>query len=81
MKLGENLRKLRLKAKLRQEDLEQISGVTQSAISLIESGKTKSPSAWTIERLCAALKVSTSDILGTKLPRRHLAVRAPQFRG
>jgi len=61
--MAKNLRVIRTRKKLRQVDLAFLSGVSQSSISQIEGGHKKSPSVWTITKLCKALKVSSKELI------------------
>jgi len=54
--IGENLKRLRKAKRLSMTALEDISGVKQSIISRIETGK-KNPEPETVERLARALDV------------------------
>jgi len=55
-KLGENLRKIRLKKKMSQGDIAKVLGVDRGYISKIENGK-KNLTIATIERIARVLKV------------------------
>ncbi|MBO8129837.1 MAG: helix-turn-helix transcriptional regulator [Peptococcaceae bacterium] len=57
------LKKIRIEKGLSQVKLARISGVAQSSISEIESGKTK-PIITTLEKLAAALDVPVAALLG-----------------
>lgn len=54
---GEKLLRLRDEKGLTMQDLEEISGISQSTISELENGVKKNPRTKTIEALCKALKV------------------------
>lgn len=56
--LAEKLKMLRTERKISMSELSRISGVHQTTISAIESGKHNSPGIDTIEKLANALKVS-----------------------
>ena len=66
--LSKQLKSQRTKAKLTQVELAAASGVPQTTISGIESGKTKKPSHEAI--------VSLSQVLGKRLKRDKWAIMA-----
>lgn len=61
-KLGENLKKLRIKKDISQIELARILGVDRSFVSNIENGK-NNPTLSTITNLAKALGVSTNELL------------------
>ena len=61
-KLGDNLRKLRLKKKLSQGDLSKNLDVDRAYISNIENGR-MNPTLSTLEKIAKALGVSSSELL------------------
>jgi len=61
-KLGENLKKIRTKKNITQDEIAKILGADRSFISNIENGKTN-PTLSTITNLAQALKVSTNELL------------------
>jgi transcriptional regulator with XRE-family HTH domain len=61
-KLGENLRKLRLKKGLSQGVLANKLGVDRAYISNIENGR-MNPTLSTLEKIAGALGVSSSELL------------------
>lgn len=61
-RLGENLKKLRLKKKMSQGDLAAALKVDRAYISNIENGR-MNPTLSTLERVANALQVSTSELL------------------
>jgi len=61
-KLGENLRKLRLKKNLSQGDLATTLGVDRAYISNIENGR-MNPTLSTLEKISNALGISGSELL------------------
>lgn len=61
-KLGENLKKLRIKKDISQIELARILGVDRSFVSNIENGK-NNPTLSTISSLAKALGVSTNELL------------------
>ena len=61
-KLGENLRKLRLKKNLSQGDLATALSVGRAYISNIENGR-MNPTLSTLEKIAEALGISSSELL------------------
>ena len=61
-KLGENLRKLRLKKNFSQGDLAKKLGVDRAYISNIENGR-MNPTLSTLEKISKALGISSSELL------------------
>ena len=61
-KLGENLKRLRLKKKLSQGDLSKSLGVDRAYISNIENGR-MNPTLSTLEKIANALGISSSELL------------------
>ena len=61
-KLGENLKKMRIKKDISQIELARILGVDRSFVSNIENGK-NNPTLSTITSLAKALGVSTNELL------------------
>ena len=61
-KLGENLKKLRIKKDISQIELARILSVDRSFVSNIENGK-NNPTLSTITSLAKALGVSTNELL------------------
>ena len=69
MSLGENLRELRNKRKLTQEEVATSLGMSRSAYNLIENGKRK-PDFYSILKMAELFNTSTDYILGnTRDPR------------
>lgn len=62
IKLGQNLRKLRLKKNLSQVDLAKILDVDRAYISNIENGR-MNPTLSTLEKISNALGISSSELL------------------
>lgn len=56
------LREARLRRKLTQEQLESKSGVDQTTISDLETGRTKQPDETTLKRLAKALGIAPSKL-------------------
>ncbi len=61
-KLGENLRKLRLRKEMSQVHLATALGVDRAYISNIENGR-MNPTLSTLEKIANALGVSSSELL------------------
>ncbi len=61
-KLGENLRKLRLKSKMSQGILAKKLGVDRAYISNVENGR-MNPTLSTLEKIAKALGISSSELL------------------
>ena len=61
-KLGENLRKLRLKKDMSQGDLATALSVDRAYISNIENGR-MNPTLSTLEKIAGALGISSSELL------------------
>jgi transcriptional regulator with XRE-family HTH domain len=59
-KLGENLRKLRLKKNMSQVDLANALSVDRAYISNIENGR-MNPTLSTLEKIAGALEISSSE--------------------
>jgi transcriptional regulator with XRE-family HTH domain len=62
-KIGENLKKYRLKSGLSQEELAVKASVTFHTISKIETGATNDPRALTLEKLVNVLDIKIDDLL------------------
>ena len=67
MSFSENLKLARERAHLTQRMLAAQSGVSQQAISAIESGG-RSPSETTMKLLCDALGCTVSELIGDETP-------------
>jgi len=61
-KLGQNIRKIRLEKGLTQGDICRATGMDRGYVSSLESGK-RNPTVINLEKIAAALKVSTDEIL------------------
>jgi transcriptional regulator with XRE-family HTH domain len=61
-KLGENLRKLRLKKNMSQVDLANALNVDRAYISNIENGR-MNPTLSTLEKIAKSLSISSSELL------------------
>lgn len=62
--LSENIKKLRKKYNLSQEQLAQKSGITYSTLIKIESGLNKNPTLETLTKLAAVFKVTIDELIG-----------------
>jgi transcriptional regulator with XRE-family HTH domain len=60
------LKRYREKAGLSQNQLSKLSGVPQSVICDIESGKTKAPRIDTLQAIAEVLKMSIDELIGKK---------------
>lgn len=63
MTIGENIKKARKKAGLKQSDLADKLGITQSAIAMFENDKTNIKLS-TIRKISDALSLSMADLIG-----------------
>lgn len=63
MTIGENIKKARIKAGLKQSDLAEKMGITQSAIAKFEKNKTNIKLS-TIRKISEALELPLSDLIG-----------------
>ncbi|MFQ6111268.1 MAG: helix-turn-helix domain-containing protein, partial [Nitrospinota bacterium] len=76
--IGQRLRKLRKSKGYDQDALAQASGITQSAISNIETGTTKNPSSDTLTKLANALGIPVGDLYGQRALSQQISeARAP----
>lgn len=64
--LAKNIKKLRKKHKLSQEELAQKAGITYSTLIKIESGANKNPTLQTICKIADALRVSLDELVNRK---------------
>ena len=63
IRIGENIKRLRLEKGITQEQLSEKLGISQKHLSIIETG-TQFASASLIERICEELEVSPADLFG-----------------
>jgi putative transcriptional regulator len=70
-----NLSGLRKQKNLRQTDLSKLTGISQKALSELETGKSKGVSFSTLAKLCDALDI-TIDQLFEVTPEQHNALPA-----
>lgn len=61
--LGQLIRARRVQLRMSQRELGALAGVTDSAISLIETGVTQTVTPGVMERLATALQVNAEDLL------------------
>ena len=61
-KLGQNMKRIRVKKKMSQGDIARALEVDRGYISNIENGK-KNPTLATIQKLADALKISADELL------------------
>jgi phage repressor protein C with HTH and peptisase S24 domain len=76
--IGDRLKTIRLERGLTQEQLGKIAGVGKMAISKIESGRTKSPEAITIEPICRKLGYSFQWLMSGNGEKRTLSDGGPK---
>ena len=62
--LAQNIKKLRKKHKLSQEELAKKAGITYSTLIKIESGANDNPTIKTLKKIADALKVSLDKLVG-----------------
>lgn len=63
MALKDNLKRLRNKANLSQENLEEITGIHKNQISKLERGEQSNPTLDTIIKLTVALRCSLDELV------------------
>jgi len=61
--IGENIKKLRTKAGLSQEDFAKKSGVKYTTLTKIESNVIKKPSVLIMDKVAKALGVNIEDLI------------------
>ena len=61
--IGDNIKRLRTKAKLSQEDFAKKSGVKYTTLTKIESNVIKKPSVLIMDKLAKALGVNIEDLI------------------
>ncbi len=66
--LGRHLQSARVAAGLTQQELCQRAGISYSTLAKIERGAIKSPSVFTIQRLCEVLDTTLDAIMGNMAP-------------
>jgi transcriptional regulator with XRE-family HTH domain len=59
---GEKIRKARLKNRMKQEELAEIIGVHQTAISQYERG-TRNPTLKILDKICDVLEINASEVM------------------
>ena len=64
--LAANIKKLRKKHRLSQEQLAQKAGITYSTLIKIESGNNKNPTLETLTKLANAFKIKIDELVGNK---------------
>ncbi len=80
--IGSRLREIRQKKGLNLRGVSQLSGVSRSMLSKIETGRS-SPTATTLGKVCEGLGVSISQLVGGVAPREVIVMRSnehPVFR-
>lgn len=66
-KFSENLKRIRTEKNISQERLQELSGISQTAISKLELGKS-SATIYTAQRLADALNVPLTEMMGMQPP-------------
>ena len=61
--LSQNIKKLRNRHKLSQEELAKKAGITYSTLIKIESGANKNPTISTLKKIAKSLSVKIDDIV------------------
>jgi len=61
--IGDNIKKLRAKLNLTQDDLARKSGVKYTTLSKIESGVVTKPTVYIVAKIAKSLNVSIEDLL------------------
>ena len=64
--LSSNIKKLRKKHHLSQEQLAQKAGITYSTLIKIESGSNKNPTLETLTKLASVFKIKIDELVGRK---------------
>lgn len=80
--IGSRLLELRKERKLNLRDVSELSGVSRSMLSKIETGRS-SPTATTLGKICEGLGISISQLVGGVAPRNVIVMRQsehPVFR-
>ena len=67
--VGERLKEIRTAKGISQYKLSKMSGISQSAISTLESS-TKSPTTDTVERLASVLGITVAELMGETVETR-----------
>lgn len=62
--LAQNVKQLRRKNKLSQEDLAKKAGITYSTLIKIESGANKNPTLDTLKKISLALNKTIDELIG-----------------
>ena len=64
--LAQNIKKLRKKHKLSQEQLAQKSDITYSTLIKLESGANRNPTIETVQKLAGVFGVGLDELVGRK---------------
>lgn len=62
--LAQNIKQLRKKRKLSQEDLAKKAGITYSTLIKIESGANKNPTLETLKKISLAFNKTIDELIG-----------------
>jgi len=74
VKIKCNLGKVRKEKKLKQTDLALMTGISQKAISELESGKSKGISFSTLSKLCKVLNVTPNELFEVEKDEESLEI-------
>ena len=66
--LAKNIKKLREKQNLTQEQLAQKAGITYSTLIKIESGANKNPTLETLQKLANVFGIGLDELVGRLVP-------------
>ncbi len=64
MLLKDNLKRIRKSKKISQKKLAELSGISYSMVSKLESGEQSNPSLDTLDKIASALGVKSSNLIG-----------------
>lgn len=67
--IGQRIKRLRQQSGLSQRELAEAMGIKQSALSLLESGRTAQPSEMQLRKICAALRTDPNTLYGFTMVR------------
>jgi transcriptional regulator with XRE-family HTH domain len=62
--LAQNIKKLRKKHEISQEELARKAGITYSTLIKVESGANDNPTIKTVKKIANALNVSLDELIG-----------------
>jgi len=67
MSMAERIKQKRQERQLTQDDMEQLTGIDQGYLSLIENGKRKRVSAELLVKIARALDCTVEDLMAARL--------------